>query len=390
MLSLKQLLAPPTEAEALATIISVLQQAGFQATSWDSGSIQLTTLSLFSRAWSLIANTIADIAAGGFTTLATGDFLTLLARYIYNIERNAAQATLGKILLSSTAGGTTTFSAGDITVSTSPSGTPGAVTFTCTAGGSILSGGSLSVAFAANVAGAAANIAPNSTLYLWTPIPGITATNPPIAGSSTWITTPGADQENDTRLTLRCQGRWERLTYGNTEGAYKGWALEALPELQRVDVISSVGNGTVILACATSLGGITAAQATTIADYINGVSDGKGRRPINDIVSAQAPSVLTTPAINYTAYVTPDALGTAAAQITAALINYIGTVPIGGTQLVGGGSGVVLLYGLVKATTGITGVVSVDLGITTDIPVSPGQIYTPTITATIVQVAPVD
>jgi hypothetical protein len=232
VLTLNQLVTPVTEDQALQTILDTLTDAGFQVTSWQSGAIQLTILRLFAKVWAQLSQTIADIAAGGFTTLSTSSFLTLLARYFYNLERLAPQATIGKFLLTSSAAAPlATWGAGDIIVADQPNGTSGANTYTVNASGTLAPGSTVSVEFKADVAGSAANIAPGTTLYLWTPLVGITATNPPLTPSNTWITTAGADEESDGRLIARCLGRWSRLTYGNTDGAYIAWALEALPAL---------------------------------------------------------------------------------------------------------------------------------------------------------------
>ena len=386
MLSLSQLITPVTQAQALQTILNVLSQAGFQATSWQSGSIQLTLLNLFANTWSNLTQTIANIAAGGFTSLATGNWLTLVAQYIYGINRLNATSTVGTMVLASTAPGTTTFNAGDIIVSNSPSGTPGAQTFTVSVGGSVLSGGTLSVAFTANTPGSAGNIAPNSTLYLWTPIPGITVTNPVISGTSTWITSPGQDAETDARLAARCLAKWSQLSYGNVNGAYAGWAFAALPTLTRVSVQSSPGNGNITVIGANSLGPISNGDCTTIANYINGVTDGVGRRPINDILTV-TPATTYSPAYTPTLNVRPDVVNTIAATVTNALNAYCGTIPIGGFKLLGG-SGIVPFAQLIAIAQGIDGVRSLSGFPTADVSLTSTQIFTPSWAFTVNQVAP--
>ncbi len=293
------------------------------------------------------------------------------------------------LLTSSAAAPLTTWSAGDIIVSDSALGTDGANTYTCTAGGSLGPGSSVSLEFKANVAGAAGNIAPGTTLYLWTSLVGITPTNPALVPTSnTWITTPGADEESDARLLTRCLGRWARLTYGNTDGAYAGWALEALPALTRVTISSAPGNGTVTIIGATALGGIDAGQITTIQNYINGTTDGVGRRPINDIVTAVAPATVTSPAVTLTAYVVSSITDTAAASITAALLSYIGSLPIGGVRLQGT-QGKVLFSRLVQTAQDVTGVRSVIFSSpSADVLLNANEIYSPTITVNIQIVAP--
>jgi uncharacterized phage protein gp47/JayE len=256
------------------------------------------------------------------------------------------------------------------------------------ASGTLGPGSSISVEFKADVAGAAANIAPNTTLYLWTPLVGITATNPPLTPSNTWITTAGADEEADGRLIARCLGRWSRLTYGNTDGAYIAWALEALPALTRVAIRKAAGDGTVVLIGATAVGPIDAGQITTIQDYVSGVNDGIGRRPMNDIFSAVGASVLTSPTLNITAYVYPSAQATAASKITAALIAYFGSIRIGGDKLVSPTVGYVLYSKIVDVVQEIPGVKSATFSISGNITLADDQIYVPTINVTPIVVQP--
>lgn len=396
MLTLEQLTTPVTEDDALDTILQILSQLGFQATAWESGSIQLIMLRLIARVWSRVTDTITQIARGGFTTLAgntdgtRSPYLTLLATHVYNIERLEAQYTIGKVLLTSSAGAPIhTFAAGDIIVANAEDGDDDAVTFINTEGGTLNPASSLSIEFKASVAGAASNIAPATPLFLWTPLVGVTPTNPALVpDSNTWITTPGADEESDDRLMARCIAKWARLSYGNVQGAYVGWALEALPALTRVQVAGAAGNGTVRIIGATALGAIDASQITIIQDYVNGVSDGVGRRPINDIVTAQGAVTVTTPAITVTAYATASAQDTAASVISAALLTFFGSLPIGGVRLQGNQGRVLFDDIMDVAKHAKDGVRSVDLSITDDVLLSEGQIYTPSVTVNVLPVAP--
>jgi uncharacterized phage protein gp47/JayE len=394
MLTLQQMVTPVTEDQALATLLETLSQLGFQATSWQSGSIQLIMLRLFARVWARVSDTVALIAAGGFTTLAAqtsgaSGFLTLLARYFYSLERIPAQPTIGKILLTSSAGAPVAgpWLPGDLIVSDSPDGTAGARTYTCTEGGTLGPDSTISIEFKADVAGVDSNIAPATTLYMWTPLVGVTATNPALLPSNTWITTPGEDEEADGRLLLRCLGRWERLTYGNTDGAYVGWALEALPALTRVTIGAAAGDGTVRIIGATALGALDAGQIATIEDYVNGVTDGVGRRPINDIVTAESAVIQTSPALNITTYATAGVQTTIAAAQTTALIAYIGSLPIGGVRLQGT-QGRVIFSELVRITQSQVGARSVDFNISSDVLLDVNEIYLPTITIDVQPVAP--
>lgn len=401
MLTLDQLVTPLTEDEALEQTLEILQQLGLQTTSWQSGGIQLTTIRMFARVWSKLSATISLIAAGGFpglaaTTAGGSPFLTLLARYFFSIERLDAQATVGQILFTSSAGApVNTWAAGDLIISDSPNGTAGARTYTCTEGGTLGPDATISVEFKADIPGADSNIAPGTTLYFWTPLVGVTPTNPALVpDSNTWVTTPGQDPESDSRLLDRCTGRWSRLGYASTDATYKAWALEALPALTRVQIASAPGDGNVTLIGATDLGPIDAGQITTIEDFVDGVTDGKGRRPMNDIFSAEGASTVTTPALTVTAYclaslADPDgSFNTTKSAISAALLTFIGKQPIGGVKLQGTQGRVLFDDLLETAKTAKVGTRSVSLNITSDVLLSDGEIYLPAITVNVLAVAP--
>lgn len=396
MLTLQQLISPPTEDEVLATIIGALQELGFEATSWQDGAIQLTILRTIARLVSSLGSTIKLIAAGGFVVLAgsgeiagTSAFLRLLAQFVYNVTPGEAIQTVGQVLLTSIpAAPLYTIAAGDLVVSDQPAGSAGANTYTNTTGGTLAPGSTLSLEFKADTAGQSGNIPTGTTLYLWSPLAGVTPSNPAYLTLGTWITTPGQDEESDASVVARCIGQWSKLTYGNINGAYEVWARKALPALTRVSVDSAPGDGNVTLIGATSLGPITTAQATTILDYLNGTTDGVGRRPLNDIVSVIPATTLSTPALVIDAYVTSDVVDSIAADMSSALLAYIGTVPIGGTVLTTATSGIVIYSELVRIAKSLDGVRKVVFNISTDVILGPTQIYTPSITVNVYPVQP--
>jgi uncharacterized phage protein gp47/JayE len=389
MLTLQQLINPVTEDEALETVLTMLGEAGLQTTSWQPGSVQLTILRLFSRVWARLTTTVGEIAAGGFTTLASSPFLTLLARHVYDLERLDPIPAVGRVTLTSSPGAPVhSWVAGDLIVSNLEEGADNAITYTITESGSLGPNQSLSFEFRADAAGSDANLPPAIPLFLWTPLVGVTATNPALApDSNTWITTPGEDAESDSRLLARCIGRWARLTYGNTDGAYRGWALEALPALQRVTIASAPGDGTVTVIGATALGPITTEQAEEIKDYLDGTTDGIGRRPINDIVDVVPATAQADPPLTVTAYIVASEIDVAPSAIVQALQAYIGSIPIGGVRIQGT-QGRVLFSELLCRAQEVAGVRSVSLSIAGDVLLADDEIYTPTISVVAHPVSP--
>jgi uncharacterized phage protein gp47/JayE len=399
MLTLEQLDTEITEDEALDEVLEILRQLGFQTTAWQTGSVQLTMLRAFARMYVKLTGYIRGNVRSGFTGLAKEAFLTLLAKYVYLRERIAASPTIGTMVLTSSAGAPVhSWGANEIIIANDEEGADGAISYTILEAGSINPGTSIEVEVQANIAGELGNIAPDTTLYLWTPLVGVEATNPALDLSNTWVTTPGADEESDARLQTRCDARWDHLAYGNTDGAYRGWALEALPALTRVAVRGAPGDGTVTLVGATALGGLTGGQITTIEEYIYGVTDGVGRRPINDIVSMESAVEKTDSPVTMTVYVLSQYRTGMAAAIEADLLTLFGSIPIGGVKLTTPSVGYVLYDDIINAaknkpddvygTVPRPGVRSVALSAPTgNVALAVDEIYVPTITVNIVEVS---
>ena len=105
-------------------------------------------------------------------------------------------------------------------------------------------------------------------------------------------------------------------------------------------------------------GTISAAQAADILDYINGVTDDVGRRPLGDVVSVTPAS---TVALTVSGTVTVDAGYTAtttAAVIQDAILAVIDATDIGGTIIPPASTGVLVFSKLVAAVEALDGVIA--------------------------------
>lgn len=382
MITLSQLLVPVSQEEATNTLLAYLAGQGYQATSWQDGSIQKTLCKGFGYLYSAISGVVSDLAAAGYPKLAKGLYQDALGQYFYALPRVPAQATIGTMTLTlSAAAAPASWAASDLVVADAPQAP--ANSFRITDPGSLAPGGSGTFGFVGETPGAAANIPPNTKLYFWTPITGLSATNPPLVGSTTWITTPGADVESPDRYADRMTGRFARLTYGNTEGAYRAWALEALPALTRVFVTEGPAEGSVVIVGATALGPLTGPQCTTIRDYIYGVPDNVGRRPINDSVTVVPATTVTAPDLVLTVTCDSPFAATCQARVISALIALLGSLPLGGEKISPSTIGYVFtsrIYQTVMAQQGVRNVT----GIPADIALSNTDIYSPTIVVTVV------
>lgn len=384
MLTWQQLTTEVTDQAALSTILAGLSSIGFQATSWQEGSIQLTFWQYVARLYSGFTGYTRQIALAGYPHYAAEageDYQDALGERSYDLPRVAALTTLGEMTLSlSAAAPGASWDAGELVIAdteTSPGNS-----FRVLEAGSLLPGQSASYEVAAEVAGTAGNIGSGSTLYLWTPIVGLSATNPALSGSSTWITRAGQAKESAERYADRMVGRWSRLSLG-TDGAYAAWCLEALPELTRVKVSEGTEEGSVLIVGATSTGSLTNGQITTIEEYLDGTFDGRRRMPINDDPEIVGASALTSPALSLMVTCQAAYASDAAARVSAALTALFGSIAIGGDIVPPASSGVVLAAKMYQTVMGQTGILNVT-GVPADISLAADEIYAPTITVTVV------
>jgi hypothetical protein len=204
-----QLLAFPSQDEALAEIIAVLEEMGFATTDWVEGSKQRTLLMMSAFIYSKLAERNASIAQQTDVAEATGDGLTVLAKSFFDNTRTLGQKTQGNMGLDLAAGqGPYTFSPFDIRV------TDGNVSFTNISNGTLTAAQPrTTMSFEAEAVGAAYNIDDRNFadyMKLLTTVVGVNI-NTTAGTGSTWITRPGTDDEEDTRLQDRCITKWSTL-----------------------------------------------------------------------------------------------------------------------------------------------------------------------------------
>lgn len=379
MISLADLLETPTEDEIAAQLVDYLDGLGFAAQSWQPGSWQLHAVHLSAKVAGTGASAaVAAIAASGFIRLAASDnWKELVALEVYDREREPATETQGEMVFTSSPGAPVHAIGPDVVIADAP--TAPANTYRPTGTAILAPGSSVTLDVEAEVAGTAANIASGTTLYLWTPLVGVTATNPTIAGTPSWITTPGTDAEAIDRLVERSRGRWETLSYAAGDGAYRVWALEADASVTDVKVYADNPNGpgTVRVVCKTATGGITPTQAEAIRAYIYGETDGVGRRPLNDVVTVET-ATLAGRSFEVTVKVQSAYQAvTTEAVIEQVFVDYCSDMPIGGHVVPPTEAGRIIESDLVGLLDALDGVVEVTFDSLPTLTIGPDDYVSP-------------
>jgi uncharacterized phage protein gp47/JayE len=187
--TLQQLLTPQTQAQLYQIALATFQANNFPITAWQPLGTEQTRLMAFTAALAdIVGNYIPAFAAGGYLDYATGAWLQLLAQELYSLAFNPATFTQGNITLTAAPGvGPISVAAGNVLAVFASTGNR----YILNASGTIPQGGSVSLQFQAEAAGANYNDGSNQNLSnsgqinLATPIPGVYASNP--AGAFTGV-----------------------------------------------------------------------------------------------------------------------------------------------------------------------------------------------------------
>lgn len=367
-LTLEQLRTPTTESEALDWCITVLSSLGFNATSWQSGSVQRLLVQLMARVYSEMTNIVAALVDVAFNDTSTGSALTAFSDSHYDNQRVSATYTEGTCLFTNTGGIPHIVAADQVVVADSIN----SYQYRNTVGFTIPAGGSQTATMRADVAGANRNVANNTITVMVTSLAATTVNNPD-PGTGTWITTLGADAESDATLQTRNTSKWAVLSYATPGDGYVQMALTSTSAITRVRVNDAApgGAGTVWVYTAGATGVSAAADVTLAQTYID------TKRPCCSDVTVYAASAQ---AQNFAGTIYVDSTlnnATKQAEIEDAIDDYINGLDIGGTVLPPGSTGYMLFSELLGAITGVTGVSGVVLTTpTADVIVNPTSVMT--------------
>lgn len=221
--TLETLLTPKTQTQVRDTLLTFLGGLGFPVTSWQSGGVARTLVEGVAYVTADLWAASVTLGKGGFlstaATLADG-WLDLLADSHYDEERIPSAFAEGYVVLAcSGAAGPYTITPGAFYVGVQASGSADARRFVALTGGTLNPSGTLTIRARAESPGVAYNLANGLTLYLFTPLAGVTATNP-VYASGTWLALPGADAETNAAFVQRCRDKWSTLSQ---MGAVEVW-----------------------------------------------------------------------------------------------------------------------------------------------------------------------
>jgi hypothetical protein len=275
-LTLAEILASPTKDQILDDLLAEVARSEFPVTDWSSGGVVRTLLALEAEVlFDLISEAIPALAAEGFADTADGDWLTTVARGLFQRDRSLAGFPIQTITLAYAAGSTPTPL--PITVGQTAFVATDGRRYVAATGGSLAAGGTLSVDVKAESPGASRGLVTGTAI----PTAGVTVTAAAVKVVST-VPQFGADEEPDAALIERCEARWPSLEDVPDEDRLVRWAKAASTEVTRVrlDADPTYAGG-ILVTVAGAGGAVTGGAVTAVQEYFD------ERSAITDLNTAQ-------------------------------------------------------------------------------------------------------
>lgn len=262
VIDLPDLLTAASADAIRANIVNTLVALGIPANKWRTSGSLSSIITAVANSIAAFSQLLVNAISGFFLPFATGGWLTLLAHYVYGVDRINATFASGQYTLTNNAGGVYNFAPGGLTLSDPTTG----VTFTNTDPVSLgVTGSATAVAtfgIQATIAGAAGSANAGDISVIVTPMPGVTGTNA--------LPVVGLDQQSDADLRAVCLQRQAANSVRGPSGAFSFYArfnTDGTPllnssgapvNINRVAVTSSSHTGQVTVTVASPQGVPTA------------------------------------------------------------------------------------------------------------------------------------
>src|SRR5690348_4867886 len=121
-LTVDQLVSSQTKDQIQATLYANLQALGFSCTSWRPGGVARTIVAILATVLAAFTVLMVVVAKSGFLDFAEGDWLTLLAKQFFDVDRETASFASGFVTLTNSGGGVYSYAAFTYQVKSAVSG----------------------------------------------------------------------------------------------------------------------------------------------------------------------------------------------------------------------------------------------------------------------------
>jgi len=347
-LSLDELTTPLTKEQVQAKIYEMLTIIGVTTTTWKPGAVVRTMIVCVSIVLAAFSRLQALIARSGFLELAEGEWLALVAKYVYGVDKEYATFAEGSVTLVNAGGGIYAVDADDLTVSNPLTGK----TYRNTSGFNLGSLGTVIVPIRAVEAGSSSSSGAGAITELVTTLIAVTCSNA--------ASVVGLDEETDPALRVRCSemlgalspfGPWDAYAYAARNARRADGSRVGVARVRN----TRDGFGNVTTYVATSSGVVTG-DADDPGTDLGIVNEAIQRLSAPLAVTAHVASASALSiAVTYKLWLY-NTSGLTEAQIRAAvearLIAFMSAQPVGGNKI-GAGAGKVFVDAI-ETTIGAT------------------------------------
>lgn len=373
MISLSDLLTEQRKEQVLEALLAVMGALDLPVTAWQEVNPLRQVAEAVSEIYGDASEAVGSIVRGGFLGLAESAWLTLLTKYNYETERKPA--TFARVEAPLTAAPT----AGPFTIGerTTWASTTDGRRFVNATGGTLPLGGTLTLEWEAEHAGAEHNIADGDLTVMVTQLAGVTVNNP---GPNSLLEA-GVEEELDERLEERARQQWGTLGIPTADGL-EAWAIEASEGVTRagVDDQNPDGPGTVRVYVANDDG---AALAGAIAEVQAFYDD--GRTPVSAQYTA-LPAVELPVTVTATVYA-HSTLAPTVLQCEQAIAGYFRQLDIGGDVIPALAPARLFVDQIERALLALPGVITVTLTApAADVAMQNHEVAVPVISVSVVSV----
>ena len=356
--TLETLTTPLTVAEIKTAIYDTMAANGVDTTGWKPGAVVRTMVAGVAIILAAFSSLIALLARSGFLSLSEGEWLTLVARYVYDTERITATFATGTVTIDNASGNIYAIDPGDLILLNTATG----ATYRNTALvniGSMQTG--VSVAVQADIEGSGGTAAAAAIDDFVTTFLGLSVTND--------AALVGTDAELDPALRARAESATGALSPNGPADAYRYFATSAVRAatgeaigVTRIKVTPD-GDGGIAVVVATGSGGVTGSAGDPATDLgAVHVAMEENAVPLGVTLTTTTATALAVP-VTATAWVLESLADTDAALETAvgaALTALLAAMPIGGV-VISPAAGKVYKQALEGCVSGVFGTSLVNL-----------------------------
>lgn len=330
--------------DAKQSILTFLDGIGFSATSWQEGSNPLACVEIGALVWSTGSKYAVFLKNLALNETSNGDGLTRFSVSHYqNFRQNPIAAQRLITLVCATGQGPYSLGLGDVVVEDSQAHTFRNIAGNTTYPVSLSSGGSLTLLFEAEVAGAASQVAPGAVNSLVTTFAGV-------AIVADFVVVVGQNAEPDPKLQARNSSKWATLGFELIRDGAENIALNTIG-VTRVAIDDTNPRGQATFDVYLAQPGATATDAQVLS----------AQSAFNARVFGDAGTCLVKPAptvaLNLVGTVYFDsrfAQSDVRASVEAALTAFVASVPLGGFDFAPGPTNIISLTDIINAVKDAT------------------------------------